>query len=416
MQQDSSGKEGGDRAAAAVSHPSPRRRRSLSPVGEHGDGQTQHGSIERGDAASRMKQEVPAVQRPMNRSDHQDIFGKRSSAAEGLVDATLPKPAKGRGANGDTGVTANNLDLDFASVERASARMKRNALVKPAVVDEAKQLQSPRAHTAAAAHATAAAASAGARAAGKTLISDDEGRALQRLMVGPREEADGFTQGHVKAPSTKGGAAEEHIGEGAINAIDAKAMDRLARQNDELRKLAEVQRRELEVPSLLSPSFCAACMLPLALMYATSHKMHHLLAERGLIALVLIFCVVWWLCLSVCLSVGLSVCLSICLSVCLSNYLSVCLSVCLPVCLSICLYVCLSVPCLCSRLGAMCRGGNAGVAMSQQGRVQKQQQRLELHRMLSMLCQTPGSAASRSGECAGISMRLPRCRLVARWR
>ena len=242
-------------------------------MGEHGDGQTQHGIIERGSAASRMKQEVPAVQRPMNRSDHQDIFGKRSSAAEGLFDTTLPKPAKGRGANGDTGVTANNLDLDFASVERASARMKRNALVEPPVVDEAKQLQSkaalahkaavlsaqlanrPRAHTAAAAHAIAAAASAGARAAGKTLISDDEGKALQRLMVGPREEADGFTQGHVKAPSTKGGAEEGHIGEGAINAIDAKAMDRLLRQNDELRKLAEVQRRELEVPSLFSPSF-----------------------------------------------------------------------------------------------------------------------------------------------------------------
>ena len=70
---------------------------------------------------------MPAAQPSTRRVDHQDTFGTRSSIAEGLVDAPTHKAAKPRGAETDAGFTASKLDLDFASVERASARMKRSS-------------------------------------------------------------------------------------------------------------------------------------------------------------------------------------------------------------------------------------------------------------------------------------------------
>jgi hypothetical protein len=209
-------------------------------------------------ASSGQRRGKPA--RPMNRADHQDIFGARSSAVEGLVDAPTLKPAKKRGDQ-DLGVTANTLDLDFSSVERASARLQRStkagsmqggiaapedkgkerggfaASVYNDALLPAEKTSLPRGK------GESTVKAAGAHAAGKVLITDEEQSALHRLMVGPREEADGLT---VKTSDGKQVACDGAIGEEGVQAIDVKAMDRLARQNDELRKLAEAQRRELE--------------------------------------------------------------------------------------------------------------------------------------------------------------------------
>jgi len=233
---------------------------------------------------------------PIRRTDHQDVFGKRSSAAEGLVDpAWKPKSLPDA-----VGAAASILDLDFASVERASARMSRTSVERAsarmsrhdaAAVAEADAAQ--LAHKAAVLAADAAnrpraglapaardAGAAGALTAGKAHISDDEERALQRLMVGPREEADGATGAGDIVARGKGYAKDGVIGEDGMNAIDAKAMDRLARQNDELRKLAKAQRLELqacaarflclfEQRALTIPSanacICIACPRPLHL-------------------------------------------------------------------------------------------------------------------------------------------------------
>ncbi len=209
----------------------------------------------------------PDAQAPrpaMRRMDHQDTFGTRTRAAEGLVDAPTRKPKPIAQA---TAPAAHNLDLDFASVERATARMKRSGKpprAQPLAPDEAgpswgmsshktavlSAEQANRAHAqppsakAAAGTANASVAATGLRVAGKVLISDDEEKALHRLMVGPQEEADGVT-GAGARDTTKGGDDDVLEAEN-VNAIDAKAMDRLARQNDELRKLAEAQRRELQ--------------------------------------------------------------------------------------------------------------------------------------------------------------------------
>jgi hypothetical protein len=221
-------------AVRAAPHRAP-----LSPVGEDDE-----------QAPARRPMTKPRAQ-PIKRTDHQDVFGKRSSAAEGLVDpATKPKT---RDALSDAvGSTAGKLDLDYASVQRASTRMARSGVPQDAAaVAETRAAQ--LAHQAAVLAADAANrprgsermppgahGAAGAHAAGKSLISDEEARALHRLMVGPREEADGI------GGAGRGDAKDPVIGEDGVNAIDAKAMDRLARQNDELRKLAEAQRRELQ--------------------------------------------------------------------------------------------------------------------------------------------------------------------------
>jgi hypothetical protein len=244
---------GGDSAPAAAGGEPPARlqaraaahtgRAPLSPVCEDVD---------------QVRPPKPHAQ-PIRRSDHQDVFGKRSSAAEGLVDpAWKPKSLPD--------AVASILDLDFASVERASARMSRTSVERAsarmsrhdaAAVAEADAAQlahkaavlaadaanRPRAGLAPAARAAGA---AGALTAGKAHISDDEERALQRLMVGPREEADGATGAGDIVAKGKGYAKDGVIGEDGMNAIDAKAMDRLARQNDELRKLAKAQRLELQ--------------------------------------------------------------------------------------------------------------------------------------------------------------------------
>jgi hypothetical protein len=238
---------------------------SLSPVGEDDE------VIEQG----RQTRPAKMSAKPMNRTDHQETFGMRSSVAEGLVDAPTRKPAKERGAEADAGATADNLDLDFASIERARARMKRSikvvgaasaedsrtessaVLAHKAAVHSADQANRPNVKntTAAAGAAKAAAEEAGLTyPAAKSLITDAEESALHRLMIGPREEADGVTAG---SKGSKNAAASAHrvagqgvVGEEGINAIDAKAMDRLSRQNNELRKLAEAQRRELLVSRL----------------------------------------------------------------------------------------------------------------------------------------------------------------------
>lgn len=243
------GRRASQRRSASPPH------RSLSPVGE-----SEEVVVEQGRRARPPK--MPA--KPMNRTDHQDTFGVRSSVAEGLVDAPTRKRAKARGAEADAGATANNLDLDFASMERASVRMNRSvkvvemdssaALAHKAAVFSADQANRPNVKntTAAAGAAKAAAAAAGLPyPAAKSLITDEEEHALHRLIMGPREEADGVTAGSKStkhaAASAHRGAEEGVVGEEDINAIDAKAMDRLSRQNNELRKLAEAQRRELEV-------------------------------------------------------------------------------------------------------------------------------------------------------------------------
>ena len=168
--------------------------RSLSPVREDDDAST----------AEVIAVSKKSVSRPMQRTDHQDIFGTRSSAAEGLVDPAT-RPAKARGGANLVGATASKLDLDFASVERASVRAQRSAQESVEVSSEhahAAAMRAAQAHKAAVmsaeqanrpqkAAATAAAA-AGAYATSKSSIDSEEERALQRLMVGPREEADGL--------------------------------------------------------------------------------------------------------------------------------------------------------------------------------------------------------------------------------
>ena len=224
-------------------------REPLSPVGEDDE-----------QAPARRTITKPRAL-PITRTDHQDVFGKRASAAEGLVDPAA-KPRTRDALSDAVGSTAGKFDLDYASVQRASARMGRSGKaaasggIPPqdaaAAVAETRAAQQ-LAHQAAVLAADAANrprgserephrahGPAGAHAAGKKLISDDEERALHRLMVGPREEADGN-----RGPR-RGGAEDPAISEDGMNAIDAKAMDRLARQNDELRKLAEAQRRELQ--------------------------------------------------------------------------------------------------------------------------------------------------------------------------
>ena len=263
---------GGDRAPAAAGEepPLPRvqaraaahiGRAPLSPVCEDDD---------------QVRPPKPHAQ-PIRRMDHQDVFGKRSSAAEGLVDPVW----KPKSLPDAVGSTASSLDLDFASVERASARMSRTSverasarmsqhdaaaaaeadaaqLAHQAAVLAADAANRPRAGRAPAARGAGA---AGALTAGKARISDDEERALQRLIVGPREEADGaMGAGDIVAGGK--GNAKGVIGEDGMNAIDAKAMDRLARQNDELRKLAKAQRLELQA--------CAARIINTLFRFASS--------------------------------------------------------------------------------------------------------------------------------------------------
>jgi len=238
-----------------LSSPSPR---SLSPEDNVG-------------TKPRPSRVMPA-QPSTRRVDHQDTFGTRSSIAEGLVDAPTHKAAKPRGAETDAGFTASKLDLDFASVERASARIKRSSKAGDGIsalntkpVDTSQTL----AHKAALLSAEQAnrpvklanATAVGARAhtvapkgfveGGKGLITGDEEKALWRLQVGPREEADGINNsvamtGKNAAAGGSDSTKYSVVGEDGISAIDAKAMDRLARQNNELKKLADAQRRELE--------------------------------------------------------------------------------------------------------------------------------------------------------------------------
>jgi hypothetical protein len=256
---------GCDSAPAAVGGEPPTRlqaqasahsgRAPLSPVGEDDD---------------EVRPPKPHAQ------NQKEVFGKRSFAAEGLVDpAWKPKSLP------DTvGSTASSLDLDFASVERASARMSRMSVERASARmnrhDAAAAAEADAAHLAHRAavlaadaanrpsggRAPLAAGAAGALTAGKARISDDEERALQRLMVGPREEADGATGSGDIVAGGKGNAKDGVIGEDGINAIDAKAMDRLARQNDELRKLAKAQRLELQA--------CAARIFNMLFLFASS--------------------------------------------------------------------------------------------------------------------------------------------------
>ena len=79
---------------------------------------------------------------------------------------------------------------------------------------------------------------------------------MDRLMLGPREEADGITRSAAAAAiRTMAGGERGHTdtasgGEDGCGgqdkelqfvAANSKTMDRLSRQNDELRKLAEAQ-------------------------------------------------------------------------------------------------------------------------------------------------------------------------------
>ena len=241
--------------------------RPLTPVSEHSiqvDARAEQGLSERASPA-------PAKQplRAMNRDDHRDMFGMRASVAEGLVDAAPSRPSRARFAHASVVDTAGTLDLDFASVERASARIQRSAdaasKLPPAALTA--EREAANAHKAAVLSAdqanrpTLPGAAAvpqrrAARAAGKAGLDQEEARALDRLMLGPREEADGITRsaaaaairtmaGGERGNTDTASGSEDGCGgqdkELQFVAANSKAMDRLSRQNDELRKLAEAQ-------------------------------------------------------------------------------------------------------------------------------------------------------------------------------
>ena len=241
--------------------------RPLTPVSEHSiqiDARAEQGLSERASPAPAKK-----PLRAMNRDDHRDMFGMRASVAEGLVDAAPSRPSRARFAHASVVDTAGTLDLDFASVERASARIQRSADAasklppaaltaerEAAIAHKAAVLSADQANRPARPGAAAVLQGRAARAAGKAGLDEEEARALDRLMLGPREEADGITRSAAaaairtmaggecgnadNASGSKDGCAGQEK-ELQLVAANSKAMDRLARQNDELRKLAEAQ-------------------------------------------------------------------------------------------------------------------------------------------------------------------------------
>lgn len=196
--------------------------------------------------------------------DEEEFGGRgerRSRAAEGLLDA-----AGGRAHGKEVSLisASSGLDLDAGSLQRAGVAANKQFQVHQRLRRRVEDERNEEDLIAVDPRGKALVHQPGRKTAGKSVTRDDMSgssyavSAVQRRMITQDEEAalsklatfgvddnedDGATSELSEIPEPR--HTEQETADVAV-AEHLKAMERLAKQNEELRKLAEVQRRELD--------------------------------------------------------------------------------------------------------------------------------------------------------------------------